>query len=78
MDQNQYLNGMPPECVSIKSLSAMLDIPERTIQTWVYKRSIPYYKIGKLVRFDLAKVRAWYGRNFMPVIKKEIIHDPKI
>ena len=51
------------ECVSIKTLSSLLEIPERTIRTWVYKRKIPYYKIGKLVRFDIRQVRDWYGRS---------------
>jgi len=49
------------ELVSVKTLSEKLDIPQKTIRKWVYKRSIPFYKVGqKLVRFNLKEVRDWY------------------
>jgi excisionase family DNA binding protein len=28
----------------------------RTVDKWIAERKIPYYKVGKLVRFDLDKV----------------------
>ncbi len=72
-------NGIQPEFVSIKSLSVMLEIPEKTIRTWVYKRSIPFYKIGRLVRFDLEKIRVWFVANpFRPLNKERVVNDSKV
>lgn len=42
--------------LSTKSLSRFLDIPENTIRSWVRTKEIPYYKIGKLIRFDVKEV----------------------
>ena len=59
-------------------LSAIVDIPERTIRTWVYKRKIPYYKIGKLVRFDLVKIRNWYSANSIKPIERGVLYDAQV
>lgn len=58
------------ELVSVKTLSRLLDISEKTIWDWIYKNRrrptldpIPYYKLGGLVRFNLVEVRAWVERR---------------
>ena len=55
--------GYLQELVSIKTLCQMLDVPEKTIRTWVYKRVIPYHKLGKLVRFNVDEIRNWCNRG---------------
>ena len=59
-----------PELVSVKTLSRLLDISEKTIWDWIYKSRrqatldpIPYYKLGALVRFSLPDIRAWLDRR---------------
>lgn len=59
-----------PELVSVKTLSRLVDISEKTIWDWIYKNRcrptldpIPYYKLGGLVRFNLHEVRAWVDRR---------------
>lgn len=47
------------ELISIKTLCRMLDVPEKTVRTWVYRRAIPYHKLGKLVRFNVREIRNW-------------------
>ncbi len=51
------------ELVSIRTLCGMLDMKERTIREKVTRREIPYYKVGKLIRFNVQEIRMWYGRS---------------
>jgi len=58
------------ELVSVKTLSHLLDISEKTIWDWIYKSRrgptldpIAYYKLGGLVRFNLQEIRAWVDRR---------------
>jgi excisionase family DNA binding protein len=58
------------ELVSVKTLSRLLDISEKTIWDWIYKGRrhatfdpIPYHKLGGLVRFNLRDIRAWVDRR---------------
>jgi len=58
------------ELVSVKTLSRLIDVSERTIWDWVYRSRkyhtndpIPYHKLGSLVRFNMREVRAWYNRR---------------
>lgn len=64
-----------PELVSVKTLSHVLDISEKTIWDWIYKSRreatldpIPYYKLGALVRFNLEEIRAWVDRRKVRVV----------
>jgi excisionase family DNA binding protein len=77
IEENYHRNEKEPEFVSIKTLSILLDIPERTLRTWVYKRKIPYYKVGKLVRFDLSKIRTWTMANPIKPLEGRFYYDAK-
>jgi predicted DNA-binding transcriptional regulator AlpA len=64
------MNTSEPEMVSVRTLSHLLDISEKTIWDWIYKSRkqatldpLPYYKLGALVRFNLHDVRAWMDRR---------------
>lgn len=48
---------------SIAKLSEMLSIPEGTIRDWVYKRQIPFKKIGRHVRFEPSEIRRWMDKR---------------
>ena len=37
--------------ITLPELSTLLKIPEKTIRDWVYKKKIPYYKVGYHIRF---------------------------
>lgn len=59
-----------PEFVSVKTLSRLLEISEKTIWDWIYKSRrtltfdpLPYHKLGSLVRFDLRDIHAWLERR---------------
>ena len=61
------------ELLSVRTLSEMLDVKEATIRKWVLDRDIPYHKLGKLVRFKLSEIRAWYEKEKMDVVRPSIL-----
>ena len=54
---------MAMELVTIKEISTFLNVKEPTLYSWVRNGSIPSYKVGGLVRFDMEEVRAWVGQS---------------
>ncbi|MBM3244211.1 MAG: helix-turn-helix domain-containing protein [Candidatus Omnitrophica bacterium] len=51
IENKQYL--------SVKELSQYMGISIHTIYLWIQLKKIPYYKIGKIVRFNLREIDAW-------------------
>lgn len=56
--------------ITYQQLSELIQVPVKTLQDWVYKREIPFKKIGRLVRFSPSEIHAWidgrsdqYGNN---------------
>ena len=45
--------------IGVKELAEYLDIKVDTIRSWVWMKKIPYYKIGRLVKFDIAEIDKW-------------------
>ena len=59
-----------PELVSVKTLSRMIDVSEKTIWDWIYRNRkypspdpLPYHKLGGLVRFKPKDVMGWVDRR---------------
>ena len=40
-------------------IAEILGVSVRTIYDWVYKRKIPFIKVGRLVRFDPDEISEW-------------------
>jgi len=72
-----FPNNDSPELISIPTLSLMLGVPVNTIRAWVYKRQIPYYKLGKLVRFNLKEIRVWVEAKKVQPLKDDLIREPR-
>ena len=68
-------NAFVTELVSIKTLCRLLDVPEKTVRTWIYRRVIPYHKLGKLVRFDVQEIREWCSRGRVAPLTPTIARD---
>lgn len=49
--------------VTIAQLSRALQIPEKTLRDWVYKRQIPFLKVGKLIRFRVSEIESWISQG---------------
>ena len=50
---------MDKRFIGINELAAYLDVSVKTIRSWVWQRRIPYFKMGRLVKFDLRKIESW-------------------
>jgi excisionase family DNA binding protein len=60
------LNEKIEELVSIKEVAKYLDVEITTVYTWVHTRQIPFYKIGRLVKFRLSEVERFIeGKKVM-------------
>ena len=55
--------------ISIKELSEHLGIPVESIYSWTAMKVIPFYKIGRLVRFDEAEIDKWLEQKKQQVCK---------
>lgn len=56
--------------LNIQEAADLLGIKNHTLYQWVSQHKIPYYKIGRLVRFSPSKLEAWVKKR--EVLKKEI------
>lgn len=54
---------MPRKLVDIKQISEMLDVKPATIYEWVRLGKIPFYKMGKLLRFSPEEVWRWASKH---------------
>ena len=45
-------------------MAAFLDVTPRTLDSWMREKRIPYYKMGRSVRFHLPTVLAYFDRNY--------------
>lgn len=54
---------MAMELVTIKEVSTFLNVKEPTLYSWVRNGSIPSYKVGGLVRFDMEEVKEWVRQS---------------
>jgi excisionase family DNA binding protein len=56
--------------MDIGQLSEFLSVKQATIRRWVAQRSIPYTKMGKLVRFNKVEIEAWASAKAVPAYDK--------
>ena len=49
--------------ISIKELSDHLGVAVETIYQWTSMKVIPFYKIGRLVRFDESEIDKWLAER---------------
>jgi excisionase family DNA binding protein len=48
-----------PELMSIDQLAQRLGITVRHVRRLVAEKRVPYYKVGRLVRFDPTEINLW-------------------
>lgn len=48
---------------TIESLSKFLSVPVPTIRDWIYKRQIPFRKLGRLIRFHPLDIQKWLNER---------------
>jgi excisionase family DNA binding protein len=52
-----------PTLVDIAGIAALLGVDVRFVRWLVTERHIPYVKVGRYVRFDVAEVAGWLDRQ---------------
>jgi excisionase family DNA binding protein len=52
--------------LTIDQLADRLGITVRHVRRLVAEKQLPYYKVGRLVRFDPAEITAWLGTRRVP------------
>jgi len=55
--------------IGIKELSAQIGVPVNTIYSWTSMRVIPFYKLGRLVKFNEEEIEKWIEERKQPVSK---------
>jgi excisionase family DNA binding protein len=55
-----------PQLLSIDQLAQRLGITVRHVRRLVADKRVPYYKIGRLVRFDPAEITDWLATRRVP------------
>ena len=54
--------------IKIKEVAGMLSMNQTSIYKLVYRKAIPYIKIGGALRFDRDKMIAWINQNSYDMI----------
>ncbi|MFM7685843.1 MAG: helix-turn-helix domain-containing protein [Actinomycetota bacterium] len=49
--------------LDVVGLAARLGVTERFVRRLVHERRIPFYKVGALLRFDVADVEHWLAMH---------------
>ena len=49
--------------LDVVGLAARLGVTERFVRRMVHERRIPFYKVGALLRFDVADVEHWLAMH---------------
>ena len=57
--------------LKVKDVAEILNMAEISIYNMVYRREIPFVKIGRNLRFDRSKISAWIFENSHDKIKSE-------
>ena len=52
-------DGEREEWFGIAELARRLDVSEDLIRRKVQRHEVPYYKVGKLIRFNSNEIRQW-------------------
>jgi excisionase family DNA binding protein len=55
-----------PQLLTIEQLAQRLGITVRHVRRLVAEKRVPYYKVGRLVRFDPAEITRWLGTRRVP------------
>ena len=66
--EKRKLIVMDRRFIGVKELSEYLGIKINTIYSWIATRKIPFYKIGRLPKFDIRDMDRWaIERKIAPV-----------
>ncbi len=47
----------------VKELGANLNVKEPTIRAWIFQGKIPFFRLGRLIRFSPSQIEAWLAKK---------------
>jgi len=53
----------PTELVNVNEAAQFLAVSPSTLYGWVWQRRIPFVKVGRAVRFDMADLEQFVAQN---------------
>lgn len=53
--------------LTIEQASDLLKVKRSWLRCQVFKKAIPYVKVGRHVRFELTEIERWIAENAIPV-----------
>jgi excisionase family DNA binding protein len=59
-------NSNHPQLLTIDQLAQRLGVTVRHVRRLVAEKRVPYYKVGRLVRFDPAEITDWLATRRVP------------
>lgn len=63
MDMAKAIDGSKDKMMTINELAEFLSVSRHTIYGWTSMRSLPYYKLGRTVRFRKKDIEAWLEKQ---------------
>jgi excisionase family DNA binding protein len=57
---------LPAVLLDVPKAAGRLGITERHLRELIYRREVPYVKVGRLVRFDPTDLAAWLEARKVP------------
>ena len=62
------MNTYAKKFIGTKVLSEYLDVSINTLRYWIAERKIPYFKIGKRIKFNLSEIERWLKGKKMKTV----------
>ena len=66
---------MEKKYFSIKEVAVYMGIAEKTLYERVSRRMIPFFKVGKSVRFDIVELDKWVKQFKKEALNAELLHS---
>ncbi|MCH7504278.1 helix-turn-helix domain-containing protein [PVC group bacterium] len=54
---------MEKRYISSQELSDFIGVKPQTLRKWVCYRKIPFFKVGRMVKFDLREIEKWMEKK---------------
>jgi len=64
--------GLVMKLLTIKELSQILTVKEKTLYYLVHKNAIPHYRVNRLIRFNAADIKRWLDARKSKTISRPI------
>ena len=49
--------------LTITDLASLLQVSPQSIRKWIFQRSIPFVKVGRLIRFKPSEIDRWLNES---------------